>query len=306
MTSENSTTMPGQNPTTMPEQNPTTMPEPVEGPESAEVDGVEPTHPRSPSRSRGNPRLRRLLMLEAGILLAISLGQSAVYSILRIIERLTRQVALNQQTSSLNQAATPDRPWLSALYQLADVAFLAVPALLALYLLRTVAAPRGGATTALGLDLGRWRRDLMWGCAIFAGIGIPGLGLYLGAKALGVNTTVQAANLGQFWWVIPLLVASAAGNAVLEEFVMIGYLFTRARQARIAPLVVLLVSAVIRGSYHLYQGFGGFVGNLVMGILFGLWFTRTRRLWPLVIAHFLLDVASFVGYALLAGRVSWL
>ena len=29
--------------------------------------------------------------------------------------------------------------------------------------------------------------------------------------------------------------------------------------------VILIVSALIRGSYHLYQGFGGFVGNLIMG-----------------------------------------
>ncbi|MEL4503717.1 CPBP family intramembrane glutamic endopeptidase [Luteococcus sp. H138] len=290
----------------MPEHNPTTMPEPVEGPEAPEGHGVEPSQPRSPSPSRGEHRLRRLLLIEAAILLALSLGQSAIYSILRIIERLTRQVALNQQTSSLNQAATPDRPWLSALYQLVDVAFLAVPALLALYLLRTVAHPRGGVRRVLGLGVDGVRKDLLWGFAIFAGIGIPGLGLYLGARALGLNTTVQAANLGQYWWTIPLLVASAAANAVLEEFVMIGYLFTRARQAKVAPLVVLLVSAVIRGSYHLYQGFGGFVGNVVMGVIFGLWFTRTKRLWPLVLAHFLLDVASFVGYALLAGRVSWL
>ncbi|MEL4358548.1 CPBP family intramembrane glutamic endopeptidase [Luteococcus sp. H101] len=275
-------------------------------PESAPLPEPESTPAAAPVEGSGSTRLRRLLLAEAFILLALSLGQSAAYSILRIIERLTRQVALNQQTSSLNQAATPDRPWLSALFQCADIAFLAVPALLALYLLRTVAHPRGGVRAILGLGRAGWRRDLAWGCVLFAGIGVPGLGLYLGARALGLNTTVQAANLGQFWWTIPLLVASAAANAVLEEFVMVGYLFTRARQAGIAPLVVLLVSAVIRGSYHLYQGFGGFVGNLIMGIIFGLWFTRTRRLWPLVIAHFLLDVASFVGYALLAGKVSWL
>ncbi|WP_420174166.1 CPBP family intramembrane glutamic endopeptidase [Luteococcus sp. OSA5] len=253
-----------------------------------------------------SPRLRGLLTLEVGLLLAASLGQAAVYSLLRIIERLTREVPLGEQSSSLNQVATGDRAWLDALFQGADVAFLAVPAALALYLVHTVARPAGGAVHATGLQLDRWRRDLGWGVGIFLAVGVPGLAFYLAARELGLNTTVQAAGLGDHWWAIPLLVTSAAANAVLEEVVMVGYAFTRLRQARWAPWLVLVASAVVRGAYHLYQGFGGFVGNLVMGLGFGLWFRRTGRLWPLVVAHFLLDVASFVGYALLAGRVSWL
>ena len=63
---------------------------------------------------------------------------------------------------------------------------------------------------------------------------------------------------------------------------------------------------LIRGSYHLYQGFGGFVGNLVMGIIFGWFYTRTRRVMPLVVAHTILDVVAFVGYALLKDRLGWL
>jgi membrane protease YdiL (CAAX protease family) len=35
-----------------------------------------------------------------------------------------------------------------------------------------------------------------------------------------------------------------------------------------------------------------------MGTLFGVVFVRTRRLWPIVIAHFLLDVGAGVGYLL--------
>ncbi|MGL5851841.1 MAG: CPBP family intramembrane glutamic endopeptidase, partial [Phycicoccus sp.] len=69
---------------------------------------------------------------------------------------------------------------------------------------------------------------------------------------------------------------------------------------------VILVSAVIRGTYHLYQGFGGFVGNVAMGVLFGWLYTRTRRVMPLVVAHTVIDVVAFVGYALLAPHVTWL
>jgi membrane protease YdiL (CAAX protease family) len=33
---------------------------------------------------------------------------------------------------------------------------------------------------------------------------------------------------------------------------------------------------------------------------------KTGRLWPLIIAHTLIDVAAFVGYSLLAPHIGWL
>ena len=76
------------------------------------------------------------------IVLGLSLGQSAVYSLLRIIERLTRaNVPLAQQTSTLNASATPDRPWLDLTYQLVGIMFALVPVLLVLYLLNLTNPP---------------------------------------------------------------------------------------------------------------------------------------------------------------------
>jgi membrane protease YdiL (CAAX protease family) len=87
---------------------------------------------------------------------------------------------------------------------------------------------------------------------------------------------------------------------------VVGYLLTRLRQLGMGENRALLVSAVVRGSYHLYQGFGGFVGNVVMGLVYGRVWQRTNRLWPLVLGHFLIDFVAFVGYAALSGLVSWL
>ena len=66
--------------------------------------------------------------------------------------------------------------------------------------------------------------------------------------------------------------------------------------------VVIGLSALARGTYHLYQGFGGFVGNIVMGVVLGLVFVRTRRVMPLVVCHALLDIVAFVGYTVLRAR----
>jgi hypothetical protein len=51
-------------------------------------------------------------------------------------------------------------------------------------------------------------------------------------------------------------------------------------------------------------GFGAFIGNAIMGIIFGTLFMRWRRANPMVIAHFLIDAVAFIGYALLAPHVS--
>ena len=61
---------------------------------------------------------RRVLHREIAIVMGLSLGASAIWSVLRIIERLTREVPLSAQTSALNTSVTPDRPWLDLAYQL--------------------------------------------------------------------------------------------------------------------------------------------------------------------------------------------
>jgi len=43
-----------------------------------------------------------------------------------------------------------------------------------------------------------------------------------------------------------------------------------------------------------------------MGAVFALFFLRTRRVVPLIIAHTVLDVVAYLGYTLLRDRVSFL
>ena len=103
-----------------------------------------------------------------------------------------------------------------------------------------------------------------------------------------------------------MLILSALQNGLLEEALVVGYLLTRLDQAGWPWRWALAASALLRGAYHLYQGFGGFLGNVVMGVVFALVWRRTRRVAPLVVAHTLIDVVAFLGYAVLHGRVGWL
>jgi len=253
------------------------------------------------------PARRRRLVTETVLVLGVSLGASAVWAMLTLIRKLTDPLPLSSQTTCMNTSRVPDRPWLDLAYQLADILLPLVPVALALFLLAQD-LPHGasGARRAIGLDLTRPGHDTIAGLGLAALIGLPGLGLYLLARELGVNTTISAAGLPDIWWGIPVLVLAAVGNALLEEVVMVGYLFTRWAQAGWSTATIVVTSALVRGSYHLYQGFGGFIGNVAMGLILGLVFVRTKRVMPLVVAHTVLDVVAFVGYALLAPHVAWL
>jgi len=156
----------------------------------------------------------------------------------------------------------------------------------------------GEGLAGIGLVWDRPRQDLLRGFALFVVVAIGGIGIYLAAVELGVNRFVVPVPPLGYWWTVPLLVLTAAQAALLEEVVAVAYLITRLRQLGLTEVAAIGASALLRGTYHLYQGWGGFLGNLAMGVLFGLIFVRTRRAWPIVIAHFLLDVGAGVGYLL--------
>ncbi|MBD0707510.1 hypothetical protein BU197_03495 [Streptomyces sp. CBMA291] len=245
---------------------------------------------------------RRLLRSETLLVLALSLGASGVSSLISFIGSLTRTGALKEQAATLNGSYAPGRPWLDLSWQLFGIATALVPVLLVVHLLtREGAGPR-----TIGFDRTQPWPDIGRGALLAAGIGSAGLAFYLAARASGFNLTVVPESLPEVWWKYPVLILSAIQNSVLEEVIVVGYLLRRLGQLGWTPMAALVASSVLRGSYHLYQGIGGFVGNVVMGVVFVLLYRRWGRVGPLVAAHALLDIVAFVGYGLLAGKVGWL
>ena len=88
--------------------------------------------------------------------------------------------------------------------------------------------------------------------------------------------------------------------------IVVGFVMRRLTQLGWGPGAAIGTSAFVRGSYHLYQGVGGLLGNMAMGALFGWLFVRWGRVLPFVVAHALIDIVAFVGFAVLEGRVDWL
>jgi membrane protease YdiL (CAAX protease family) len=239
------------------------------------------------------------MRIEIGVMLAMTFGVSAVVAVLQLSDAVLS--GLSGHRVRLN----PDQSRYDLInlgLNLVSVGQLVAWGGLALYLLwRTGIGP-----TAIGLGRLRRRTDVPGGLALAALIGIPGLLLYLVARHLGLNAEVQPSGLHNSWWRIPVLILSAFANGFAEEVVVVGYLITRLRQLGLSQSRAVLASSLLRGAYHLYQGIGAGLGNVAMGLVFGYAWCRTGRLWPLVIAHGIIDTVAFVGYVVLSGHVDWL
>jgi membrane protease YdiL (CAAX protease family) len=239
---------------------------------------------------------------EIASVFAVSLGASGVYAFVSFIGSLTAHQSLSSQQAVLNGSAAPGRPVLDLFLQLVNLLSSVTPVLLVFYLL----ARNGEKPSSIGVDRSQPLRDLARGAALAALIGGSGLGLYFIAYKSGIALNIVAENEPNVWWRVPVLLLSALENGTLEEVLVIGYLLTRLRRLGISPLWAVAIAAVLRGSYHLYQGAGGFIGNAIMGVIFGLLFLRWKRAAPMLVAHTLIDAVAFIGYAVLAGHVSWL
>ncbi|MEO6472378.1 MAG: CPBP family intramembrane glutamic endopeptidase [Aeromicrobium sp.] len=243
----------------------------------------------------------RNFRVEVWLVLGLSLGQSAVYAFVSLVAKLTSKEGLRHSTATLNSSQSP-REYLDLTYQLLINGFALVPVALALYLLYLDHSDKSVAQR-LGLDLVQPGRDWLWGMGLAALIGLPGLLIYFGGRTIGVSADVVSSGLHTYWWTIPVLILAAAQNAIVEEVIVVGFLMTRLKEFGWSVRAAIVTSALLRGSYHLYQGFGLAFGNVVMGLIFGYWFHRTKRVLPLIIAHTLIDVVEFVGYQLFADKL---
>jgi uncharacterized protein len=261
----------------------------------------------NPEAATEAPEAKPRYGLELLAVLGVTFGASGVYALLSFIRA---QVTINHglgfthvATGPIKSASTSAYQWLDILDQAWGIVANILPAFLAIVLL--MRSP-GGPGYGIGLDRRRVLRETGYGLGFAALIGIPGIAFIYVARKFGLNAQIVVTNFPDVWYRVPTLILEAFQQGVAEEVIVCAYVLTRLRQLGWTNSRALMASSVLRGSYHLYQGYGGFIGNAIMGLVFGWWFQRTRRVWPLIIAHFVIDAVSFVGYVYLHDRVSWI
>ena len=139
--------------------------------------------------------------------------------------------------------------------------------------------------------------DALVGVALAVGAYIGYVALWLLAVAVDLRPGYLhgAKSLVDGHFGLLTVVAVSIVNPLFEELFVCGYVISFA-QERGRPALGLNASIAIRLAYHLYQGAVGVVGIIPFGLVFGVWFSRTRRLLPVVVAHGLTDFVGLVSY----------
>jgi membrane protease YdiL (CAAX protease family) len=121
---------------------------------------------------------------------------------------------------------------------------------------------------------------------------------------------IVAAAILVTWWLMELVMGSVPNepsasvamialvsvlNLLFEELLVLGYV-VQALRGRFGLVTAMNVSLAIRLSYHLYQGPMAVLPIAVFGVMVTLLYVRLGRLWPVIVAHALIDFVALVGW----------
>jgi membrane protease YdiL (CAAX protease family) len=169
------------------------------------------------------------------------------------------------------------------------LAYLPVAAVvpLGLYLL----ARTGQDRRVLGLEPPTFARDVLPGIGLgLAAFGVEIFlilivhGLLINDPSLFVSPSIS--HLPKYYVIWGLMISAV--TAVTEEVMVNGYLITRLGQLGWTPRASLIVSLILRTSYHVYYGIG-FIFTIPFGFFVTRSFQKHGKLMRPIMAHFLYD-----------------
>jgi len=182
-------------------------------------------------------------------------------------------------------------------FPFSSIAFALVLVLFSLYLRRVGLS---------GIGLSRPKSWIKFGLlGIGVGIAFQFLSLYVIEPVLA-RLTGHLPDLSQFaalkgnaQFLLTWLAISWTVAAFGEEIVYRGYFMTRITdltgKTQFAWLVSLILTAILFGSIHYYQGISGMISTGISGLVFGILYLATQRnLWAAIVAHGVYDTAGFL------------
>lgn len=242
----------------------------------------------------------RTLRSELLVVLAVSFFAAAAYAALQFVHDALR-VPVSQPVT-VRYVPPEFDPFVFGSRVIGELVDLAPVALVAHLLARS-----GETMRRIGFDLTRTRHDLTVGLGLAFAALLALAGASAAANALDLPfRPIEYTNADASAVVIVLSLLSSTVSAVSEEVIVNGYVLARLADLGWSDNRALVASALLRGSYHLYQGIGGFIYNVVGGLVAGRIFQRTKRVMPLVVAHLAIDVVAFVVAYWWPGRPAWL
>jgi membrane protease YdiL (CAAX protease family) len=159
----------------------------------------------------------------------------------------------------------------------------------------------GGFLTTRGWTLGRIGvtpsvRDSLMGLALLAAsyVGSIVVMIVVGNVAPAIVIAASQTKLVEGPLETTAIIAVSLVNGFFEELFVCGYLISAMKEKRGFAMAVN-ASAILRISYHLYQGTIGVLTIVPIGLIFAYWYARTGRLWPLIVAHAIMDMVGLMA-----------
>ena len=111
------------------------------------------------------------------------------------------------------------------------------------------------------------------------------------ASRIGVRLFPRSAPELAFYIVLALTAA------ICEEFIFRGFVIAALLRAGLSSLTVVLLSSLMFGVAHLYQGKGGSAGTGILGTLFAVTRITYHSLFPVMVWHATLDIVAGIAGA---------
>ena len=86
-------------------------------------------------------------------------------------------------------------------------------------------------------------------------------------------------------------------NPFFEELIVRAYTMSEVMALGGSRNLAIFVSVLIQMSYHVYQGLLRCIGLMAVFLLFSIYFSRTRRIAPVIVAHFWSDAWALIHLA---------
>jgi membrane protease YdiL (CAAX protease family) len=93
-----------------------------------------------------------------------------------------------------------------------------------------------------------------------------------------------------------LILIYDVASPVFEETLVRGYLMTELIGLSWPVWLAATVSFALQGSYHLYYGLPGALTLSSGFAILAIYFAISRRLWPVILAHFFWDLTATYTY----------
>jgi membrane protease YdiL (CAAX protease family) len=85
-------------------------------------------------------------------------------------------------------------------------------------------------------------------------------------------------------------------NPFFEELIVRAYVMTEVKQLTNNATKAIIISTLLQTSYHFYQGVSVAIGHMATFLIFSIFYAKTNRITPIILAHLYYDVSGTLWY----------